>query len=154
VPLSAASPRTPMHMDPMAIMVDRDMATVALDTATTVATRQPTMAAMRRVTTADIGEPTTRRSTMVLAIGPSITGLATAITAIAGDFRKPQRATAAAFRLRAFGILQSYEQALVWIERGETAAPEMPLWDFLQSGLLSVVGKAAAVSYATLFGQR
>ena len=46
-------------------------------------------------------------------------------------------------KVNAFGILQNYEEALVWIERGEAATPEMPLWDFMRSALLSLTGKEA-----------
>src|SRR4051795_9123009 len=41
----------------------------------------------------------------------------------------------------AFGILQNYEEALVWTERGEAAAPEIPLWEFTRSALLALAGK-------------
>ncbi|MBV9562086.1 MAG: adenylate/guanylate cyclase domain-containing protein [Bradyrhizobium sp.] len=44
-------------------------------------------------------------------------------------------------KVNAFGILENYEEALVWIGRGEAAAPEMPLWDFMRSALLSLTGK-------------
>jgi adenylate cyclase len=46
-------------------------------------------------------------------------------------------------KVNAFGILQDYEEALVWIDRGQAAAPDMPLWDFMRSGLLSLNGKEA-----------
>jgi adenylate cyclase len=46
-------------------------------------------------------------------------------------------------KVNAFGILQNYEEALVWIERGEAATPEMPLWDLMRSALLSLTGKEA-----------
>ena len=46
-------------------------------------------------------------------------------------------------RLIAFGILQDYEEALVWTERAEAAAPEMPLWEFVRSALLALAGKEA-----------
>jgi TolB-like protein len=44
-------------------------------------------------------------------------------------------------KVTAFGILQNYEEALVWTERGEAAAPEMPLWEFGRSALLALTGK-------------
>ena len=43
----------------------------------------------------------------------------------------------------AFGILQDYEEALVWIERAEAAAPEMPLMGFVRSALLALAGQEA-----------
>ena len=43
----------------------------------------------------------------------------------------------------AFGILQDYEEALVWIERAEAAAPEMLLMGFVRSALLALAGKEA-----------
>jgi adenylate cyclase len=46
-------------------------------------------------------------------------------------------------KVTAFGILQNYEEALVWTERGEAAAPEMPLWEFGRSALLALAGKEA-----------
>jgi adenylate cyclase len=46
-------------------------------------------------------------------------------------------------KLTAFGILQNYEEALVWTERGEAAAPEMPLWELTRSALLALAGKEA-----------
>ena len=46
-------------------------------------------------------------------------------------------------KVTAFGILQNYEEALVWTERGEAAAPEMPLWEFVRSALLALAGKEA-----------
>ena len=54
-----------------------------------------------------------------------------------------RRATLFFAKVNAFGILQNYEEALVWIERGEAATPEIPLWDFMRSGLLSLTGKEA-----------
>jgi tetratricopeptide (TPR) repeat protein len=54
-----------------------------------------------------------------------------------------RRATLFLAKVNAFGILQNYEEALVWIERGEAATPEMPIWDFMRSGLLSLTGKEA-----------
>ena len=54
-----------------------------------------------------------------------------------------RRATLFFAKVNAFGILQNYEEALVWIERGEAATPEMPLWDFVRSALLSLAGKEA-----------
>jgi tetratricopeptide (TPR) repeat protein len=41
----------------------------------------------------------------------------------------------------AFGILQDYEQALVWIERAEAAAPEIVLMGFYRSAMLAMAGK-------------
>jgi len=41
----------------------------------------------------------------------------------------------------AFSILQDDEQALVWIERAEAAAPEISLMGFVRSGLLAMAGK-------------
>jgi adenylate cyclase len=41
----------------------------------------------------------------------------------------------------AFGMLQDYEQALVWIERAEAAAPDILLMGFVRSALLALVGK-------------
>ena len=41
----------------------------------------------------------------------------------------------------AFGILQDYEQALVWIERAEAAAPEILLMGFVRSAMLAMAGK-------------
>jgi len=41
----------------------------------------------------------------------------------------------------AFGILQDYEQALVWIERAEAAAPDILYMGFVRSALLAVAGK-------------
>jgi len=41
----------------------------------------------------------------------------------------------------AFGILQDYEEALVWIERAEAAAPEMLLTGFVRSALLALAGQ-------------
>jgi tetratricopeptide (TPR) repeat protein len=41
----------------------------------------------------------------------------------------------------AFGILQDYEQALVWIERAEAAAPEIVFMGFFRSVLLAMAGK-------------
>jgi adenylate cyclase len=41
----------------------------------------------------------------------------------------------------AFSILQDNEQALVWIERAEAAAPEISLMGFVRSGLLAMAGK-------------
>jgi tetratricopeptide (TPR) repeat protein len=46
-------------------------------------------------------------------------------------------------KVTAFGILQNYEEALVWTERGEAAAPEMPLWEFGRSALLVLAGQEA-----------
>jgi hypothetical protein len=37
--------------------------------------------------------------------------------------------------------LQDYEQALVWIERAETAAPEIVVMGFFRSALLAMAGK-------------
>jgi adenylate cyclase len=54
-----------------------------------------------------------------------------------------RRATLFFAKVNAFGILQNYEEALVWIERGEAATPEIPLWDFMRSGLLFLTGKDA-----------
>ena len=41
----------------------------------------------------------------------------------------------------AFGILQDYEQALVWIERAEAANPEIVFMGFFRSVLLAMAGK-------------
>jgi tetratricopeptide (TPR) repeat protein len=41
----------------------------------------------------------------------------------------------------AFGILQNYEEALVWIERAEAAAPDILLMGFVRSALLAMAGK-------------
>jgi adenylate cyclase len=41
----------------------------------------------------------------------------------------------------AFSILQDNEQALVWIERAEAAAPEISLMGFVWFGLLAMAGK-------------
>jgi tetratricopeptide (TPR) repeat protein len=41
----------------------------------------------------------------------------------------------------AFGILQDYEQALVWIERAEAAAPDILLMGFVRSAMLAMAGK-------------
>ena len=41
----------------------------------------------------------------------------------------------------AFGILQDYEQALVWIERAEAAAPDILLMGFMRSAMLAMAGK-------------
>ena len=41
----------------------------------------------------------------------------------------------------AFGILQDYEQALVWIERAEAAAPDILFIGFVRSALLALAGK-------------
>ena len=41
----------------------------------------------------------------------------------------------------AFGMLQDYEQALVWIERAEAAAPEILVMGFVRSALLAMAGK-------------
>ena len=41
----------------------------------------------------------------------------------------------------AFSILQDNEQALVWIERAEAAAPEISFMRFVRSGLLAMAGK-------------
>jgi adenylate cyclase len=41
----------------------------------------------------------------------------------------------------AFGMLQDYEQALVWIERAEAAAPDILLMGFVRSALLALAGK-------------
>jgi tetratricopeptide (TPR) repeat protein len=43
----------------------------------------------------------------------------------------------------AFGILQDYNEALVWIERAEAAAPEMLLIGFVRSALLALAGQEA-----------
>jgi adenylate cyclase len=42
-----------------------------------------------------------------------------------------------------FGILQEHEQALVWIERAEAAAPEMLVMGFFRSVLLAIAGQEA-----------
>ena len=44
-------------------------------------------------------------------------------------------------KAQAFGILQDYEEALVWIERAEAAAPEMLIMGFVRSALLAMAGK-------------
>ncbi len=41
----------------------------------------------------------------------------------------------------AFGMLQDHEQALVWIERAEAAAPEILVMGFVRSALLAMAGK-------------
>jgi hypothetical protein len=41
----------------------------------------------------------------------------------------------------AFSMLHDFEQALVWIERAEAAAPDILLMGFVRSGLLAVAGK-------------
>ena len=41
----------------------------------------------------------------------------------------------------AFGMLQDYEQALVWIERAEAAAPDILFMGFVRSALLALAGK-------------
>ncbi|MEH2544500.1 adenylate cyclase [Bradyrhizobium sp. AZCC 2262] len=41
----------------------------------------------------------------------------------------------------AFGMLQDYEQALVWIERAEAPAPDILLMGFVRSALLALAGK-------------
>jgi adenylate cyclase len=41
----------------------------------------------------------------------------------------------------AFGILQDYEEALVWIERAQAAAPEMLLLGFVRPALLALAGR-------------
>ena len=41
----------------------------------------------------------------------------------------------------AFGILQDHEQALVWIERAEAAAPEIVVLGFFRSALLAIAGQ-------------
>ena len=41
----------------------------------------------------------------------------------------------------AFGILQDYEQALVWIERAEAASPDILLMGFVRSAMLAMAGK-------------
>src|SRR5262249_7695437 len=41
----------------------------------------------------------------------------------------------------AFGMLQDYEEALLWIERAETAAPDIPLMGFTRSALLALAGR-------------
>jgi tetratricopeptide (TPR) repeat protein len=43
----------------------------------------------------------------------------------------------------AFGILQDYDEALVWIERAEAAAPEMLIIGFVRSALLAMAGQDA-----------
>ena len=43
----------------------------------------------------------------------------------------------------AFGILQDHNEALVWIERAEAAAPEMLLIGFVRSALLALAGQEA-----------
>jgi adenylate cyclase len=40
----------------------------------------------------------------------------------------------------AFCMLQDYEQALVWIERAEAAAPDIPLMGFVRSAMLAMAG--------------
>jgi class 3 adenylate cyclase/TolB-like protein len=41
----------------------------------------------------------------------------------------------------AFSMLKDYEGALVWIERAETAAPDIPFMGLVRSGLLAMAGK-------------
>ena len=43
----------------------------------------------------------------------------------------------------AFGMLQDYEEALVWIERAETAAPEIAVMGMVRSVLLAMAGQEA-----------
>jgi adenylate cyclase len=43
----------------------------------------------------------------------------------------------------AFDILQDHEEALVWIERAEAAAPEMPFIELVRSALLALAGQDA-----------
>jgi tetratricopeptide (TPR) repeat protein len=43
----------------------------------------------------------------------------------------------------AFGILQDYEEALVWIDRAEAASPEILLIGFVRSALLALAGQEA-----------
>ena len=43
----------------------------------------------------------------------------------------------------AFGMLQDYEEALVWIERAEAAAPEILVMGFVRSVLLAMAGQEA-----------
>ncbi len=43
-------------------------------------------------------------------------------------------------KAQAFGMLQDYEEALVWIERAEAAAPEMLIMGFARSALLALAG--------------
>jgi hypothetical protein len=43
----------------------------------------------------------------------------------------------------AFGMLQDYDQALVWIERAEAAAPEMLRLILTRSALLALAGQEA-----------
>jgi len=43
----------------------------------------------------------------------------------------------------AFGILQDYEEALVWIDRAEAASPEILLIGFVRSALLAMAGQEA-----------
>ena len=56
----------------------------------------------------------------------------------------------------AFGMLQDYEEALVWIERAEAAAPEILFMGFVRSALLALAGQRGrgARSNAALFGER
>jgi adenylate cyclase len=46
-------------------------------------------------------------------------------------------------KAQAFGILQDYEEALVWIERAEAAAPEVLIIGFMRSALLALAGQEA-----------
>ena len=48
----------------------------------------------------------------------------------------------------AFGMLQDYEQALVWIERAETAAPEIAVVGMVRSVLLAMAGQEAEARVA------
>jgi predicted RNA polymerase sigma factor len=41
----------------------------------------------------------------------------------------------------AFGILQDYEEALVWIERAEAAVPDSLFMGFVRPALLALAGK-------------
>ena len=56
----------------------------------------------------------------------------------------------------AFGILQDYEEALVWIERAQAAAPEMLLLGFVRPALLALAGQRGrcARNNGALFGER
>src|SRR5262249_14899348 len=43
----------------------------------------------------------------------------------------------------AFGILQNYEEALLWLQRAEAAVPDNPLNGFARAGVLAMAGREA-----------
>jgi tetratricopeptide (TPR) repeat protein len=43
----------------------------------------------------------------------------------------------------ALGVLQDYEEALVWFQRAEAAAPDIPIKGLVPAGLLALVGREA-----------